>query len=317
MAKRKRLEMPAGAISPELETKLLSPAPRARMPIADVAGDTAGRAALEEVAREMTAAQSEGRIVQRLPLDKIATHHLARDRMVMDVEEMTALAASLAERGQQTPVEVVTLSGGRFGLISGLRRVEALRTIGATHVLALIKTPEDSQDAYRAMVEENEIRAGLSFFERANIAVAAVGQGVYPDPRAAVLGLFAHAPKAKRSKILNFVTVHRALGRSLAFPAAIPEHLGLALAKALGADKALAGRITRALAENPPADAAAERRLLEGALKGPGTAKPRREDLAPGLRLEQKAGRAVLSGKAVDQAFLDALRAFAISHAKR
>ncbi len=317
MAKRKRLEIPLGAFSPKLETKSPSPAPRARMPIADVAGDTAGRAALEEVAREMTVAQSEGRIVQKLPLDKIVTHHLARDRMVLDVEEMDALAASLAERGQQTPVEVVTLSGGRFGLISGLRRVEALRALGADHALALIKTPEDSQGAYRAMVEENEIRAGLSFYERANIAVVAVGQGVYPDPAAAVRSLFAHAPKAKRSKILNFVTVREALGRTLHFPAAIPEHLGLALAKALQADKLLAGRISRALAANPPADAAAERRILEAALKGPGAARPEREELAPGLRLEHKAGRAVLSGKAVDQAFLDALRAFAISHAKR
>ena len=316
MAKRKRLEIPSGAFSPELETKSLSPAPRARMPIADVAGDTAGRAALEEVAREMPAAQSEGRIVQKLPLEAISTHHLARDRMVLDPDEMDALAASIAERGQQTPVEVVTLSGDRFGLISGLRRVEALRALGHPHVLALIKQPEDSREAYRAMVEENEIRAGLSFYERANIAVAAVGQGVYGDVRDAVKGLFAHSPKAKRSKILNFVTLREALGGTLTFPAAIPEHLGLALAKAIEADKGCARRIAAALKASPPADAAAERRVLEGALKGPGAAKPVREDLAPGLRFEQKAGRAVLSGKAVDQTFLDALKAWAISHAK-
>ena len=37
------------------------------MPIADVAGDTAGRAALEEVAREMGAAEEQGRIVKALP----------------------------------------------------------------------------------------------------------------------------------------------------------------------------------------------------------------------------------------------------------
>ena len=36
------------------------------MPIADVAGDTAGRAALEEVAREMTEAEEEGRVVKKL-----------------------------------------------------------------------------------------------------------------------------------------------------------------------------------------------------------------------------------------------------------
>ena len=67
MAKRKRLEMPAETVLPDLETKSAFPAPRARMPIADVAGETAGRAALEEVAREMTAAEDEGRVVVRPP----------------------------------------------------------------------------------------------------------------------------------------------------------------------------------------------------------------------------------------------------------
>ena len=316
MAKRKRLEVPSGPFSPELETKSAVPAPRARMPIADVAGDTAGRAALEEVAREMTAAEEEGRIVKKLPLSSIAIHHLARDRMVLDPDEMAALSASIAERGQQTPVEVVTLSGGRFGLISGLRRIEALRGLGASHALALVKRPEDSREAYRAMVEENEIRAGLSFYERANIAVAAVGQGIYGDVRAAVQGLFAHAPKAKRSKILNFVTIHQTFGGSLTFPTAVPEHLGLALAKAIAADKGCAGRISAALKADPPGDAAHERRILEAALRRPAAPGPVREEIAPGLRLERKAGRAVLSGKAVDDAFLAALRNWAISHAK-
>ena len=49
MARRKRLELPTDTFSPDLETQSAFP-PRTRMPIADVAGDTAGRAALEEVA---------------------------------------------------------------------------------------------------------------------------------------------------------------------------------------------------------------------------------------------------------------------------
>ena len=65
MAKRKRLEMPVDTIPSGLETKS-DALPRVRMPIADVAGDTAGRAALEEVAREMTAAETEGRVVRKI-----------------------------------------------------------------------------------------------------------------------------------------------------------------------------------------------------------------------------------------------------------
>lgn len=307
MAKRKRLELPDGPVSPDLETKSAFPAPRARMPIADVAGDTAGQAALEEVAREMTAAEDEGRIVKKLPIDKIVSHHLSRDRMVLDETEMAALSASIAERGQQTPVEVVRLAGGKFGLISGLRRLEALRGLAKKQVLALIKTPESSQDAYQAMVEENEIRAGLSFYERANIAVTAVEQGVYPDVRAAVKGLFAHAPKAKRSKITKFVTLRETLGAALQFPAAIPEHLGFALAQAIEADPGVAARISATLKADPDRDAAAERAVLEAAIRGPKAA-AKREEIAPGLVLQSKEGRVVLSGKAVDATFLKALK---------
>jgi len=315
MAKRKRLEVPT-AISPDLETKSAFP-PRARMPIAEVAGDTADRAALEEVAREMTAAEAEGRIARKLPLAEIEVHHLSRDRLVLDEDEMEALVASIRTRGQQTPIEVVR-TGSKFGLISGLRRLEALRKLGETHVLAVVKTPATSQDAYQAMIEENEIRAPLSFYERANIAIAAVGQEVYPTPKKAVAGLFAHASRAKRSKIAKFLVLREALGKTLRFPTAIPEKLGLALAQAIEADPQMAARISDALRKTPPEDAAAERRTLERALKkqGRGVASAP-EALAPGLTASFRAGRVVLSGPDLTEDLCDALRAFLVSHAKQ
>ena len=193
---------------------------------------------------------------------------------------------------------------GRFDRIETLTKQTA----------AFIRQPATSQDAYQAMVEENEIRAGLSFYERAHIAKAAVEQGVYPDVRAAVAGLFVHAAPAKRSKISKFVTICEALGDVLRFPAAIPEHLGFALVQALESDPRLAGRIAKKLSKVVPEDAAAERRVLERALKTPVVSA--RETLAPGLSWQAKAGRAVLSGKALDVEFLEALKAFAVSHAK-
>lgn len=315
MAKRRRLGVPVEPVFGKLDTNPAAPSLRARMPIAEVAGDTAGRAALEEVVREMTRIEEEGRVVKKLTLDSVQTHHFVRDRMELDEEEMHALRTSIAERGQQTPIEVLALRDGKYGLISGLRRMEALRSLSVPHVLAFVRKPESSQDAYRAMVEENEIRTNLSFYERANIAVEAVGQGVFANVRAAVQGLFAHAPKARRSKILKFVTVCTALGESLRFPTVIPEHLGLALAQAIEADPKLAGRIASTLAKSPPNDAAEERRVLELALKRPAR-QAEREKLAPGLILERKAGRAILSGQAVDEVFVDKLRSWAISHAK-
>lgn len=315
MAKRKRLEVPAETISADIETKSAFPAPRARMPIADVAGEVAGRAALEEVAREMTAAEEEGRVVKKLPLDQIVLRHLARDRMVLDEDEMTALMASLEARGQQTPIEVLPLGDGTYGLISGLRRMEALKRLGQGEALAIIRKPESSAAAYQAMVEENEIRADLSFYERAQIAVAAVRQGVYPNTKTAVKGLFAHAPATKRSKITKFVMICEELGSVLNFPTAIPEHLGLKLAQAIDGRPDYASGIASRLKGADAPDAASERAVLEAALKGPEPSKPARVDLGPGLRLETKAGRAVLSGKAVDDDFLTALADWAKARA--
>ncbi|MEL7114011.1 MAG: ParB N-terminal domain-containing protein [Pseudomonadota bacterium] len=319
MAKRKRLEVPVEPFSGDLETKSAFPpatTPRARMPIAEVAGDTAGRAALEEVAQEMTAAEAQGRVIKKLPLDKIEIRHLARDRMVFDEAEMEVLKTSLAERGQQTPIEVVHTSGG-YGLISGLRRVLALKDLGATEVLALIRQPETAEAAYIAMVEENEIRAGLSYYERANIAVAAVGQGVYPTPKRAVAGLFANVSSAKRSKISRFVVIRDALGKVLAFPTAIPEKLGLDLAAAIEADKGVAKRLAEALRKTPPEDALDERKAIERALKAPkAPGSPQGQEIAPGVVLKAGKGRVALSGPAVNQGFIDALQAWAVSHAK-
>jgi ParB family chromosome partitioning protein len=86
------------------------------------------------------------------------------------------------------------------------------------------------------MVEENEIRAGISFYERARLAAEAAKLGIYPDPAAAIAALFTSASPAKRSKIGSFVRVHEALGPALRYPTAIPERLGLALAAALDRD---------------------------------------------------------------------------------
>lgn len=307
MAKRRRLELPTDSEISPLETKSAFPG-RGRMPIAEVAGDTSARAALDEVTQAMAAAEAEGRVVRRLALDTIDIEHLNRDRMVLDADEMATLTASLAERGQQTPIEVLALPRGRFGLISGLRRVHALREMGVAEVLAFVRRPESAATSYVAMVEENEIRAGLSFYERANIAVQAVGAGVYPNVQTAVKGLFAHVAPAKRSKILRFVVLREVLGKRLVFPTAIPEKLGLALAAAVEADKGLVTRIADVLRKTPPADAAAERRALERALKAPAQERQAGEEVAPGVLLRVGAGKAVLSGPAVDPAFVEALR---------
>ncbi len=270
MAKRKRLT-PANPVfldpAPQGEA---SPLPRA--PIADVAREASATAAAEEMAQTLTRARDEGRMVISVPLDAVQLDYLVRDRVVVDDEDMATLTDSIARRGQQTPVELVDLGEGqhpRYGLISGWRRCVALRQLAGgpeaarfAHVQGLLRRPEEASDAYLAMIEENEIRVGLSYFERARIALKAVAQGVMADEGAALRAFYAGASRAKRSKIKSFITVVRELDGHLRFPGALGERLGLSLAQALEVDGDLAGRLQAGLSAAPPRDAEAEQSLI-------------------------------------------------------
>lgn len=251
MAKRRRLEPARLADAPQGGSEGLS-APFGRPPIADVAGEASTTAAFNEMERTLREARDEGLLIQKLQLDSIDDRYLVRDRVAVDPEEARALRESLEARGQQTPIEVADLGGGRYGLISGWRRLSALRDLGIDTVLAVLRRPAESSDAYLAMVEENEIRVGLSFYERGRISAKAADMGVYPSDLDAVKGLFPTAPRSRRSKIGSFVRIVRALDDVLRFPAAFGEVSGLALAKKLETYPALAAAITQALEATPP-----------------------------------------------------------------
>ncbi len=239
MAKRRRLT-PAQTGYLETEIPVLETKSMGLAPIAQVAGDASSAAALQELAGEMRRAKETGRLIQDIPEDSIDAGYLVRDRMMADEAELQVLMESLQARGQQTPIEVVALDQGRYGLISGWRRLTALRRLLAetgdesfAKVQAILRQPDTAAEAYVAMVEENEIRVGLSYYERARVAAKAVEQGVYDSEKEALLQLFSTASRPKRSKIRSFLTIYHALDGSLNFANAISERLGLALAKIL------------------------------------------------------------------------------------
>jgi len=342
MARRKRLTPPAAGPGAD-------PAPAARPAAAPIA-QTAGEAAAEQAraiarltaeaeagrdaAGRLAAAETEGRMLTDLPLTAVETGYIPRDRIprVDEDDAFRALKLSLDQRGQQVPIEVVALGDGRFGLVAGWRRMQALRQMHfrtgearfAT-VRALVRPAGARAEAFRAMVEENEIRADLSHYERGRICALAAGAGAFDSPEAAVDALFAAASPARRSKIRSFVAVHAALGDLLAWPEKIPERLGLALAKALKwgrADALRAALEGQAPRWRGPADeqaalkAALERRPQPGidppaglarpphagtpgaatgrgtgrtgSRRGPDPTRGRVVALAPGLRLEQR-----------------------------
>lgn len=321
MAKRRRLTpaqsdylSPAGA----LETKAWGAAARpgleasalAAPPIAQVAGEASAVAALAEVSDMLAEARAEGRLVQRLGLDAVEIDYLVRDRLGIDAEEMATLMESIRLHGQRTPIEVTEIAPGRYGLISGWRRLTALRRLAEETknpvfetVLSLLRRPETAGAAYVAMVEENEIRLGLSYYERARIAGRAVEQGVFPDDRTALQTLFAAASRAKRSKIGSFLRIWRALDGALRFPAAIPERLGLALAQRLDQSPDLAARLCRDLSLDPAATAEAELSRLSAATEGVDRPSPD-PTLSPPATLEDRRQKGPLAPPAPAAAHL-------------
>lgn len=301
MAKRKRLSpAQSGYLSgaPEGKSALAGPlaAPaQTTAPIAQVASEASSHAALQELSEVLQTARARGLMIEEIALDAIDETHLVRDRITQDEDEMAALMSSIRSRGQQTPIEVVPLQGrldGKsWGLISGWRRLSALRRLYTEDsepefatVKALVIRPESAEAAYVAMVEENEIRVNLSHYERARIAVRALKEGVFPTQKKALQGLFANAPRAKRSKIGSFVTLVEALDAVLYFPAAISEKLGLALVRQMTEDAEFAERLIISLQENARSTAAEELTLLNGALEAALNA-PLSGDLEPDIQV--------------------------------
>jgi ParB family chromosome partitioning protein len=318
-----RLALPLDPGGRRAEADSPQDVPRAeRAPIARVAAEAAAGAALEEMAETLRAARDEGRMVLDLPLDSVASDHLARDRIGLEEGEMAALRESIRSHGQRHPIEVVALTGPLpYGLVSGWRRLAALRALHAetgearfATVRALVLRPADAGEAYVAMVEENEIRVGLSYYERARIVALSVARGVFPDEATARRRLFATASRPKRSRIGAFGEIYHALDAHLRFPAAIPERLGLRLVERLREGQG--ERIAAALAAAAPADAAAEIALLEE-LSQPARAKPPRpapalEEVRPGLHMALRPGGGgwtlVLKGRGMTPALAAEIR---------
>ncbi|GAA6209929.1 ParB N-terminal domain-containing protein [Cognatishimia sp. WU-CL00825] len=283
MARRRRLVAPDQSELEKLDEGFAAKPPLGQSmtpPIAQVAGEAAVLAGMANVtdrvaaakdaadAKDWRAAYQDGRVVQQISVDDIELNFLSRDRVFNDVEERKELIGSIMTHGLRTPIEVTPTKDG-YGLISGNRRLTVFRMLALkdpefSKIPAFVRTHKDRAQAYLSMVEENEIRANLSHYERGRISVLATQQGVYGSVSEAVNHLFGQASKAKRSKVRSFAAVHEALGDLLGFPLDLTERTGLRIAAALRSGGQ--AKLRSALAGFDPKSAAQELKRLETAL---------------------------------------------------
>jgi ParB family chromosome partitioning protein len=155
-------------------------------------------------------------------IDAIDAQALLRDRTTLDPAALDTLTRSIAAEGLRLPIEVWQLStprnGHTHGLISGLRRLTAARALGLSTVPAFLRTPQSLAQALAAMVTENEVRAPISPWEKARLLLAAVEEGHFDTPDAALSTLFPTLPRTSRLRLRSHVTVVEALGPLLTQP---------------------------------------------------------------------------------------------------
>jgi ParB family chromosome partitioning protein len=153
--------------------------------------------------------------VQLIPLAEIDEAAITRDRTALDPEAQHELELSIAASGLRQPVELFTFSepraGRPYGLISGFRRLLALRALHErtgyerfSTIRAFVRGSTTLPAAFAAMVEENEIRAGLAPFERGLVCVTARNQGAFISIEEAVDKLYPNASRMKRTRLRAF-----------------------------------------------------------------------------------------------------------------
>ncbi|MEE2756627.1 MAG: ParB/RepB/Spo0J family partition protein [Myxococcota bacterium] len=96
---------------------------------------------------------------QRVPLDKILFEQKDAPRPVRDVNR---LAANIRRFGQLTPIVVRPGPGQRFVLLTGYRRMAALKVANATHVLIRVIDEIDEATAAALYIAENCLVTGQS-----------------------------------------------------------------------------------------------------------------------------------------------------------
>ncbi|MGR3742614.1 MAG: ParB/RepB/Spo0J family partition protein [Pseudooceanicola nanhaiensis] len=234
------------------------------------------RAENDRLAEEFVKLKREGLIVDRIPLDKIVSERLVRDRSPGPDPELEELMSSISDIGLSNPIRVEARPDGRFDLVQGMRRLNAFRALKEqwggnaydTIPAGIEPVEPQAEKAYRRMVDENLIRKNISFAEMATLARAYADdpENGCADVSDAVAVLFKSASYVKRSYIRAFAELLARLDGMLDHPHDLPRNLGVDLKRKLDQEPEIVTRIGEALAAKPGRTAPQEVEILRGFL---------------------------------------------------
>ena len=184
--------------------------------------------------------------VHLIPIAEIDEAALTRDRTGLDAEPQTELELSIAASGLRQPIEVFPLAEPRdphrYGLLSGFRRLLAFRRLlelsnqdRYTAIPAFLRERTSLAAAFASMVEENEIRAGLSPFERGLVAVRARNQGAFASIEEAIEGLYPNATRLKRSRLRALAFFAEEMDGQFTAPEKLSQSRAFRIARAINA----------------------------------------------------------------------------------
>ncbi len=167
--------------------------------------------------------------VHLVPLGTIDPGALSRDRTGLDPEPMTELENSISATGLRQPIEIFPLATPyetyTHGLLSGYRRLFAFRQLHErtaqdrfAAIPAFIRPRADLGPAMAAMVEENEIRAGISPYERGLVCVKARDMGAFGSIEEAVEGLYPSVSRHKRRRLRAIAAFAEEIGGFFSAP---------------------------------------------------------------------------------------------------
>lgn len=144
------------------------------------------------------------------------------------------LVESIAERGQQEPVVVRSRQDGRYQLITGFRRVQALRALSVDTVLAFVRTDLSDEDAFALAFLDNQERRTLSDVDR-GLAILRYRQ-YHPDVAMDRIAVRFGLKRSQAYRLLKLTTFPQVLQDAIVDGVVPSTHALAVMAQLRGAD---------------------------------------------------------------------------------